>query len=333
MLNRVNENPFIWSTLELKTYALVSHLEGRMCDVSVRWAPCDSLPQADTPLKSTKFKETVTMQTILSAPPTNCYLIAKNSGDAPKKKIPVTPPFRIGRREGFDLCLANHHVSGLHAEILEENGKLWVYDLNSINGTFVNEVCVRDKTQLFDKDVIRFGQLEFSFVASNDTMGRRPEATICAESEAAIPESSEERFMRLLKEGVVPNFQPVFDISGNQQKQVGYEVLGRSRLFGLGTPDEMFAAATDLEMEAELSRVLRLRGIEAAESRLPDDALLFVNTHPTELECGKLEESINEIRRKHQSRPSCSNCQKTSCTRRNPILRCETCCENWTSNW
>ena len=65
----------------------------------------------------------------------------------------------------------------------------------------------------------------------------------------------------------------------------------------------MFAAASQLEMEAELSRVLRKRGIKIADESLPAEQVLFVNTHPAELECSGLEDSLYEIRDLHPHRP------------------------------
>ena len=80
-------------------------------------------------------------------------------------------------------------------------------------------------------------------------------------------------------------------------------MLGRSRLFGLHTPAQMFAAASKLELEAELSRILRKQGITIADDSLPGNHSLFVNTHPAELQCRGLEESLFEIRENHPHRP------------------------------
>jgi EAL domain-containing protein (putative c-di-GMP-specific phosphodiesterase class I) len=81
----------------------------------------------------------------------------------------------------------------------------------------------------------------------------------------------------------------------DRPRTVGYECLGRSRLFGLQTPAEMFSTASQLNLEAELSRVLRRQGLEVAR-RFPSDMNLFVNTHPAELAEGGLLESLREIR-------------------------------------
>ena len=216
-------------------------------------------------------------------------------------RIPITPPFRIGRREGFDLCLDCRNVSGLHAELLLEDDQLKVEDLNSTNGTFVNGKKIQQKTVLYDGDTLQFGQPSFTVANANKQSGPMP--TIMIDDAAAPPpETTEDRFARLLVNGVVPYFQPVFDITGEPNTRIGYEVLGRSRLFGLKTPDQMFAIATDLEKESELSRALRMRGIEAAENTLASEIKLFVNTHPSELDCDEIQLSLAQIREKYPDR-------------------------------
>lgn len=232
------------------------------------------------------------------------FLVANDVGDdETPDRIPVVPPFRIGRREGCDMCVASQNVSGLHAEILEEDeGQLWLYDLNSTNGTFLNDQRIRERIRLRENDTVVFGNRSFSVLRQSEGAARHPMATIENDAAEAVPETPEEKFQRLLDSGTTPFFQPIYDISGAMRHCIGYEVLGRSRMFGLQTPDQMFAAALEFEKEAKLSRVLRHRGIEAAANGLPKDLMLFVNTHPTELESGDLKESLNEIRESYPSR-------------------------------
>ena len=89
------------------------------------------------------------------------------------------------------------------------------------------------------------------------------------------------QFDRLINEGgVYPHYQPLVTL--DNQETFAYEILGRSKLFGLQTPDKMFYAASQLNLEAELSEVFRFQGIMKACEVLPSFNL-FVNTHPKEL--------------------------------------------------
>ena len=57
-----------------------------------------------------------------------------------------------------------------------------------------------------------------------------------------------------------------------------------------------FSAAAVLDLEAELSRILRYEGVRRAD-QLPESPLLFVNTHPAEMsEPGLLTFSLHELR-------------------------------------
>ena len=90
-----------------------------------------------------------------------------------------------------------------------------------------------------------------------------------------------------------PFFQPIVEMTN--RKAVGYEVLGRSRLFGLKTPGEMFAAASELSLEGKLSESFRLCGLEVSK-HLPNKLNLFLNTHPVELGTDELVESLRTLR-------------------------------------
>ena len=219
--------------------------------------------------------------------------------DLPRTTV-ITPPFRVGRREGFGLCIPCRNVSGLHAEILEKEDGLWIYDLNSTNGTFVNGARIGEKTRLEQGDEIKFGSCTYEVECSEVVGGRLAMSTIENVDEAE--ESFHCRFDRLIESGATPNFQPIIKISGGTARTVGFEVLGRSRLFGLNTPAEMFAAAEEFGMQAELSRVLRLRAFEVADSNLAEDQMLFVNTHPSELETDDLVKNLQEIRESFPAR-------------------------------
>lgn len=66
----------------------------------------------------------------------------------------------IGRDQRADIVLQGGHVSRRHAELSVRDHRLWIKDLNSSNGTFVNGSRI-DQQQLqendeFQIDVVRF---------------------------------------------------------------------------------------------------------------------------------------------------------------------------------
>ena len=226
------------------------------------------------------------------------------SDGAGNQNVAIKTPFRIGRQPDLDLYLPCQNVSGLHAEIVEEDGVLWLTDLKSTNGTFVNGKRIRSKTRLSANDTIQFGTTVFQIFQKSSEGGEAvPEDVHHVGVRSTEKQSQDAKLENLLNGGVVPFFQPVVSLEESGQRVIGYEVLGRSRLFGLKTPAQMFAAASRLELEAELSRVLRKQGITVADKNLEAEQSLFVNTHPAELECAGLEESLFEIRELYPARP------------------------------
>jgi EAL domain-containing protein (putative c-di-GMP-specific phosphodiesterase class I) len=98
----------------------------------------------------------------------------------------------------------------------------------------------------------------------------------------------------------------------------GYEVLGRSRIFGLQTPKQMFSAASQLNLENELSRAFRRRGVEVAQQHAVEDRL-YVNTHPAELNEPDLIESLHELRSVRPHLPITLEIHEASVTNREMI--------------
>lgn len=75
--------------------------------------------------------------------------------------IPIRGIVTIGRKEENAVVLSDPHVSGQHAKFLIKNNILYVEDLNSTNGTYVNEKHISGKVKLFGKDEIRIGTTVF----------------------------------------------------------------------------------------------------------------------------------------------------------------------------
>jgi pSer/pThr/pTyr-binding forkhead associated (FHA) protein len=54
-------------------------------------------------------------------------------------------------------------VSRQHARIRLEEDKFLLFDLGSANGTFVNGQRLEQPVTLAENDVVRFGEIEFTF--------------------------------------------------------------------------------------------------------------------------------------------------------------------------
>ena len=75
-----------------------------------------------------------------------------------------TAPITIGRAEQNDLALdGDEFASGRHARIDPRRDGVWVIDLDSTNGTFVNGVQIDGPHRLSRGDVVRVGETELRF--------------------------------------------------------------------------------------------------------------------------------------------------------------------------
>lgn len=209
----------------------------------------------------------------------------------PVRKVRISSsPFTIGRRPDASLTISSPTISNLHAELELRDESLILRDLGSTNGTFVNGRRIVSEHEVTRGDLVQFAQVVFR-------VGLESEEGNCK----TIQDDATDRALALIQfdklmnnRTVAPHFQPIVEMKS--ESTIGYEILGRSRYFGLYTPQAMFAAAAVLNLETELSRILRCEGARCADV-LPGDPKLFVNTHPAEMsDIGALETSLRELR-------------------------------------
>jgi len=77
-------------------------------------------------------------------------------------------PFVIGRETAANLCLADASVSRRHSVIEKKEDAYVIADLESLNGTFVNDVPVRSR-RLEHGDHVKIGESQFLFLVHEDT--------------------------------------------------------------------------------------------------------------------------------------------------------------------
>jgi EAL domain-containing protein (putative c-di-GMP-specific phosphodiesterase class I) len=226
----------------------------------------------------------------------NWFLCEKTDSGVPARAVNVNvSPFRIGRLPGLGLCLPCTSVSKLHAELLFQGRGLWVRDLGSTNGTFVNGHRIKDPTALHHSDLLQLANVVFRL----DHRNMDPCSRTIQESAAdwALALCQLDRLMS--EKAVVPHFQPVVNL--HDSSTIGFEALARSNVEGLEQPRSMFAAAEKLDQQCALSRMLRREAVRVG-SGLPEGTNLFVNTHPAEIVTEELTASLRELRSEFPAR-------------------------------
>lgn len=84
------------------------------------------------------------------------------------KEYPITGnQIKIGRGADNDIIIDNSAISRHHAKIDVEDGNCIISDLNSTNGTFINENRIKERLKLKDGDKIIVGKHSIVFESEN----------------------------------------------------------------------------------------------------------------------------------------------------------------------
>lgn len=225
------------------------------------------------------------------------FLVGQLGPDGSNIEVPIaTSVFSVGRHPDSTLCLPSRTVSSRHAEITSSGDALQLRDLRSTNGTYVNGERLDGEKLLGQDDLIQFADIALR-------VRSHARATSCNTLQEDMYDQALAlvQFDRLMNNReVTPNYQPIVLIESGET--VAYEVLARSSLYGVETPGAMFRAAAKLNLEVQLSRMLRCEGI--SHSRVfATPPHLFVNTHPGEMLEAGLEESLIAVREVNSDQP------------------------------
>lgn len=80
-------------------------------------------------------------------------------------QVPLRNSVVIGRKQGVCSVVINYDmsVSGRHCEIKVRDGRFYISDLQSSNGTYVNNLRILSETELTNGSIIKMGKLELRF--------------------------------------------------------------------------------------------------------------------------------------------------------------------------
>jgi len=92
------------------------------------------------------------------------WLVAERGGGLQAgERFDLFGGLSIGRSGDADVQIDDRYASGLHARIYSRTGRFYVEDLNSTNGTLLNDGTLNGEAELSDGDLIRIGDTEFRF--------------------------------------------------------------------------------------------------------------------------------------------------------------------------
>ncbi|MDS7928244.1 FHA domain-containing protein [Acinetobacter sp. V102_4] len=97
------------------------------------------------------------------------------TGEITGQEISIDRDMLVGRHQDADVLLQAAEISRRHAALLLKDQLLWVQDLNSSNGTFINDIRIEQEKQLHDGDIVQFASFKFSVLAPVQEIEHLPE--------------------------------------------------------------------------------------------------------------------------------------------------------------
>jgi FHA domain len=96
----------------------------------------------------------------------DAWLVALRGGGLEQgERFDLIGGLSIGRSGEADLRIEDRYASGLHARVFSREGRTYVEDMSSTNGTLLNDAELHGEAELIDGDVVRIGDTEFRFEA------------------------------------------------------------------------------------------------------------------------------------------------------------------------
>jgi len=113
-----------------------------------------------------------TVITVISSPPSRgeskeACLVVINGLDLGKRYTIAQTSVLIGRSSKTDIRIDEDSISRHHALLINDGNRVILRDLDSTNGTYVNDVQIKERT-LNDSDQIRVGRTIFKFLTGNN---------------------------------------------------------------------------------------------------------------------------------------------------------------------
>lgn len=114
------------------------------------------------------------------------------STQLPEQNTQIQQDILVGRHVGCDLVLQDAKISRKHAAFYIKDHTLWLEDLQSSNGTYVNEQKIEAPTQLTGGEKIQFADLVFHLEQFQEqAVTEKPEQDIIDEAPSAEPAKAE----------------------------------------------------------------------------------------------------------------------------------------------
>lgn len=162
-------------------------------------------------------------------------------GDAKSTEVNLKLPTVIGRGKEAGLTVPHALVSRRHTEIFERDGKLFVRDLGSLNGTFVNNTKIEGEQPLEPNQLLTLGNITFRAVYQvSQQLTERDDDTVTFEEMKTVEE---------LRSEVATEAAPPKRVQRQVEQQIDPPVNGKSKPVVAASAGSAAGDLSDLSFE------------------------------------------------------------------------------------
>ncbi|HEU5106405.1 MAG TPA: FHA domain-containing protein [Solirubrobacterales bacterium] len=98
--------------------------------------------------------------------PDGWLVVERGGGLQPDQRFDLIGGLSIGRSKEADVRIDDRYASSLHVRVFSREGRFFVEDMNSTNGTLLNGATLQGEAELIDRDTVQIGDTIFRLEVS-----------------------------------------------------------------------------------------------------------------------------------------------------------------------
>ena len=93
--------------------------------------------------------------------PDGWLVVERGGGLEQGQRFDLIGGLSVGRSKESDIRIDDRYASSLHARVFSRDGRFYVEDMNSTNGTLLNGATLQGEAELIDGDTVQIGDTVF----------------------------------------------------------------------------------------------------------------------------------------------------------------------------
>ena len=93
--------------------------------------------------------------------PDGWLVVERGGGLERNQRFDLIGGLSIGRSKEADVRIEDRYASSIHARVFSREGRFYVEDMNSTNGTLLNGATLQGEAELIDGDSVQIGDTVF----------------------------------------------------------------------------------------------------------------------------------------------------------------------------